>query len=82
MQSNINCDNNPAGVAMNADRLVDARGLVAIAARCRDERRNRHDATAAIDSAIDSVGIVLESALAAMTELRNARAAIARCSDC
>ncbi|WP_028201175.1 hypothetical protein [Burkholderia pseudomallei] len=81
MQSNINRDNNLAGVAMNADRLVDARGLAAIAARYREDRGNRADAEAAIDNAIDSVGLVLESALAAMAELRNARAALMRFAD-
>ncbi|MCW0030047.1 hypothetical protein [Burkholderia pseudomallei] len=81
MQSNINRDNNLAGVAMNADRLVDARGLAAVAARYRDDRGNRADAQAAIDSAIDSVGLVLESALAAMAELRSARAVLTRFVD-
>ncbi|KVD81692.1 hypothetical protein WS62_24220 [Burkholderia sp. ABCPW 14] len=81
MQSNINRDNNLAGVAMNAERPTDARGLAAIAGRYRNDHGNRADAEAAIDSALDSVGLVLESALAAMAELRNARAVLTHFAD-
>ncbi|MGV4733188.1 hypothetical protein ACRUK7_24690 [Burkholderia pseudomallei] len=84
MNSDVKHNNGMTGVPMAVDHLADARGLSMFPVRYRPDltERERADARAAIDNAMQSVGHVLEAALQAMTNLRAANAALARSGDC
>ncbi|WP_232446762.1 hypothetical protein [Burkholderia ubonensis] len=75
--------NGTTGASMAVDRHADVRGLSMFSSRCRADllHREQVEARTAIDDAMQSVGQVLEAALQAMSNLRAARAALARSGD-
>lgn len=83
MDTNRKHDNGTIGVPAHADHRADARGLTMGPPRYRSDLTDdeRADAHAAIDNAMLSVGQVLEAALQAMANLRDARATLQQCGD-
>ena len=83
MDTNRKHDNGTIGPSAHADHRADARGLTMGPPRYRSDLTDdeRADAHAAIDNAMLSVGQVLEAALRAMANLRDARATLQQCGD-
>ncbi|WP_230684596.1 hypothetical protein [Burkholderia cepacia] len=83
MDTNRKHDNGTIGASAHADHRADARGLTIGSPRFRSDLTDdeRADAHAAIDTAMLSVGQVLEAALQAMANLRDARATLQQCGD-
>ncbi|CAB3758563.1 hypothetical protein GQ57_03140 [Burkholderia sp. MSh2] len=83
MDTNRKHDNGTIGAMDRADHRADTRGLTMGPPRYRSDLTDgeRADAHAAIDNAMLSVGQVLEAALQAMANLRDARATLQQCGD-
>ncbi|MBN3820070.1 hypothetical protein G3N57_27280 [Paraburkholderia sp. Se-20369] len=83
MNSNMQHNNSTTGAAAPADHHADTGGVQAFSPQSRTNLTDdeRADAHAAIDCAMQSVGQVLEAALQAMANLRNARATLAPPDD-
>ncbi|VWD64044.1 hypothetical protein BLA39750_07831 [Burkholderia lata] len=83
MDTNRKHDIGTIGVSAHADHRADTRGMTMGPPRYRPDLTDdeRADAHAKIDSAMLSVGQVLEAALQAMANLRDARATLQQCGD-
>ncbi|KVN23546.1 hypothetical protein WJ63_20385 [Burkholderia pyrrocinia] len=83
MNSNMQHNNSTTGAAAPADHHADTGGAPAFSPPCRTNLTDdeRADAHAAIDCAMQSIGQVLEAALQAMANLRDARATLAPPDD-
>ena len=83
MNSDMKHNNGTTGASMAVDRHADPRGLSMFPSRCRADLHDREQANAqaAVDDAMQSVGQMLEAVLQVMTNLRAARAALARAGD-
>ncbi|KVD18373.1 hypothetical protein WI81_09815 [Burkholderia ubonensis] len=83
MNSNSEHNTGTIGASMPADHHADSRGSSMFTPRIRTDMTDdeRADAHAAIDTAMQSVGQVLEAALQAMANLRDARETLTQCGD-